>query len=93
MSTTAEVREWMRFDAFTPPLMDAVYEEIDRQIAKWGAREYPPDRWFVIASEEWGEVAQALVERDAAAAQAEIVQTIACLVRLSAALEGNAGAS
>lgn len=66
----------------------AIDDELIRQFDKWGDQLHAPDVWFVIASEEWGEVAKALVEGDAVQAQAEIVQTIACLVRLSAALAG-----
>jgi hypothetical protein len=60
--------------------------ELRRQDKKWGEPRHHPDYWFAIAAEEFGEVAQGIVERNPRAVREEIIQTIACLVRLMTAL-------
>jgi hypothetical protein len=64
-------------------------DELVRQFETHGAQPgNTPDYWFAITAEEVGEVAKALVERDADHAQVEIVHAIACFVRLAAVLAG-----
>lgn len=66
-----------------------VRDELGRQRDEWGEQRHDPAVWYLIVGEEMGEVAKALVEtRPGAEARREIVQAIACLAQLYAALEG-----
>lgn len=51
--------------------------ERDRQIAKWGEQHHPDQFWFLILTEELGEVARALYEGDPAHAYKELVEVAA----------------
>lgn len=67
--------------------------ELAFQAATWGGQTgSTPEQWWLIVSEEFGEAAQAIREGRWPQAQAEIVQTIACLVRLHARLAQSAAA-
>ena len=67
-------------------LYESVSLELERQRLKWGRQDHWADHWYLIVSEEFGEIAKALTERNADQAQTEIVETIACLVQLWAAV-------
>ena len=63
-------------------------EELFRQYQKWGGqREITPHVWNTIMVEEVGEIAKALLDKDAAHAQKEIIQAVTCLVQLYHALK------
>ena len=59
-------------------VLEAVLEERERQDLLWGKQTHHPDYWwYIIASEEHGEVATAIYERDGENLMTEIVQTCA----------------
>ena len=41
-------------------LLNLVYAESDRQVAKWGHQVHSPAEWSLILAEEWGELGQEL---------------------------------
>lgn len=45
-------------------IVDAVLRERASQERQWGTRNTLPDRWLTILTEEVGEVARAILERD-----------------------------
>ncbi len=45
-----------------PRIFEMVKEEQDRQIAKWGIQDRHPFEWLAYATEEHGELAQAISE-------------------------------
>lgn len=70
----------------------AVLKEIDRQFVKFGVQEHASQMWFLIATEEIGEIAKALIEhhfRNGSVKDIykETVETIACLMQFLAALD------
>ena len=59
-------------------VLEAVLAERERQVALWGRQLHHPDYWwYIIASEEHGEVAKAIYERDGDNLMTEIIQTCA----------------
>ena len=86
MTVTASEAGRLRWDS----LYERVSQELERQRLKWGQQNHWADHWYLIVSEEFGEIAQALTERNADQAQTEIVETIACLVQLWAAIRQDA---
>ena len=59
-------------------VLEAVLAERERQVSLWGRQTHHPDYWwYVIASEEHGEVATAIYEQDGENLMTEIVQTCA----------------
>lgn len=83
-SILADIQEEERINWSS--LADSVGTELRRQRHKWGSQHHAPNSWYLIAAEEFGEVAKALCERDRGAAQNEIKQSIACLAQLHYAL-------
>ena len=61
--------------------------EIDRQFTKWGEQNHCPEYWWLIVSEEFGEVAKALCEGKMRAAQDEIIHLVACLAQTHSAID------
>jgi hypothetical protein len=62
-----------------------VEQELLRQLDKWGAkhcRHVPLHQMLTITTEEYGETAMSINDRDYLGAMKECVETIACLVRL-----------
>lgn len=58
--------------------LELIKAERDRQDAKWGVdRRLPITLWFTILSEEVGEVARAILERDYANLVEELTQVAA----------------
>ena len=59
-------------------VLEAVLAERERQDSLWGKQTHHPDYWwYIIASEEHGEVANAIYEMDGENLMTEIVQTSA----------------
>lgn len=59
-------------------ILEAVLAERERQVTLWGRQLHHPDYWwYIIASEEHGEVANAIYERDGDNLMTEIIQTCA----------------
>lgn len=61
--------------------IELIQDERARQDAKWGAdQHHDPHLWTTILAEEFGEVARAVLEHDAAGLRAELVQVAAVCV-------------
>lgn len=59
-------------------VLEFVLAERERQVELWGRQLHHPDYWwYIIASEEHGEVATAIYEQDGANLMNEIIQTCA----------------
>ena len=59
-------------------VLEAVLAERERHDSLWGKQTHNPDYWwYIIASEEHGEVAKAIYEMDRENLMTEIVQTCA----------------
>ena len=56
-----------------------VEAEMDRQVEKWGEQRHWNQDWFLIASEELGEIAKAILENDPAQLGVEMIQLAAVL--------------
>lgn len=55
-------------------------DERARQLELWGSQEDNSDAaWYLIASEEFGEIAKAILEKDYDNLEVEIIQTLAVL--------------
>lgn len=54
----------MRIEALISRVSKDVQEERRRQNGKWGVQRHSLEKWFVIASEEVGEVAEAIQAQD-----------------------------
>lgn len=67
------------------PLRD-IMEERSRQDAKWGEQNHSPLKWMLILMEEVGEASKAILERNEAQYEREMIQIAAVAV---AALESN----
>ena len=63
-------------------LCDRAQHELFDQEAKWGVQNHSLEFWWLIISEEVGEIAKAVLEGDIIDVQAETIQTIALLARL-----------
>lgn len=72
-----------RFKAHSERLRSSVYtlisEERERQLEKFGVQEHPLSTWYLIASEEAGEVAQAILHL--ADAERKLAYHIECVNR------------
>jgi len=72
-----------------PATLAAIQEELVRQDAKWGSQRALPARtWGMILGEEFGEVCQAINERDAVSAREELVQVAAVAIQAIDSLDG-----
>tara|TARA_R110002020_G_scaffold308707_2_gene524348 strand:- start:427 stop:684 length:258 start_codon:yes stop_codon:yes gene_type:complete len=59
-------------------VLEAVLAERERQVELWGRQLTHPDYWwYIIASEEHGEVATAIYDKDGENLMQEIIQTCA----------------
>ncbi len=58
--------------------LEEIIRERERQEKKWGRQKHENRTWLTIASEEFGEVAKAMLERDGV--RKEVIQTAAVLV-------------
>lgn len=59
-------------------VLEHVLEERERQVELWGRQLHHPDYWwYIIASEEHGEVATSIYEEDGENLMTEIIQTCA----------------
>ena len=58
---------------------EEVAKERERQLAKWGVQFHTPEKWFLILSEEVGEVAKAILEGKGEDSIAELVQVVAVI--------------
>lgn len=59
-------------------VLESVLAERERQVELWGRQLHHPDYWwYIIASEEHGEVATAIYEKDGENLMQEIIQTCA----------------
>lgn len=93
-----KLEPWIRREQFGAVLR-AIEVELLEQDKKWGPdREHTLDRWLAIATEEHGEVAEAVVELGAGQTRiaaelwltklmGEAVQAAACHVRIALAAE------
>lgn len=55
-------------------------DERARQLELWGSQDHNADsEWYLIAAEEFGEIAKAILEKDEDNLEVEIIQTIAVL--------------
>lgn len=66
-------------------LTEAVFDKLHHQDKKWGQREpshHSPEFWMLIATEEFGEIARAVLAQDSGETKTEIADTIAVLMRL-----------
>lgn len=69
-----------------PAVVSAIDAEWQRQDAKWGTdRHLDPLLWLAILAEEFGEVAEAVLERDAAGIEKELTQVAAVCAQWLAA--------
>lgn len=65
-------------------------DELERQSEKWGERNYTPAEWFLILSDEFGEVARAALTGDLENLEHECAQVCAVMIRfLEASRDGN----
>jgi NTP pyrophosphatase (non-canonical NTP hydrolase) len=69
---------------FGDRIYDAIRAERVRQDQKWGPQDHSPSHWFIILSEEIGEIAKAIYENDKEEYEKELVQSASVIV---AALE------
>lgn len=56
--------------------------EIHRQDRKWGAQPHSTELWWLILSEEYGELAKAVLEQKPTEIANEAVHVVAVLLRL-----------
>lgn len=59
------------------PALDAILQERVQQDAKWGEQNHDGEKWVLIATEELGEVCQALLKGDKANYRQELTQLAA----------------
>ena len=64
----------------TDEVLQEVYDERARQLAKWGEQRHDPAWWLVILAEEMGEVARAIFEGDTRGYREELIQVAAVAV-------------
>lgn len=55
--------------------------KLDTQVQKWGIQDHTVGDWWLIVSEEFGELAKAVLEGNERGVIAEAVDVIACLAR------------
>lgn len=57
------------------------YVERERraQLSKWGIQRHSDQKWYLIGSEEWGEVAKAILENEPDEMICELVQMVAVI--------------
>lgn len=77
----------MTLNTPTDNVLEEVRRERKRQDDKWGEQNHPAEWWFVILSEELGEVARALFEADLDQYRKEAVQVAAVAVAMVEALD------
>lgn len=58
---------------------DLIRQERERQDEKWGEQNHLPSMWMLIAQEEMGEVAKAILERKPDEYRQELIQAAAVL--------------
>lgn len=69
-------------------ILQKVVAERGRQDVKWGSqRQLSHDRWNTILTEEVGEVANAILEKDIHNLKVELVQVAAVCIAFAEALE------
>lgn len=64
----------------TEKVINSILAERKRQDDKWGIQRHQPDYWMLIAIEEVGEIAQALLQNDRESYRKELIQTAAVFV-------------
>jgi DNA polymerase-3 subunit epsilon len=62
------------------PALDAILQERQRQDTKWGEQNHDGEKWVLIATEELGEVCQALLKKDSANYMQELTQLAAVML-------------
>ena len=67
---------------------NAVSEERQRQLEKWGEQFHDDLKWLAILLEEVGEVAKAILENDGEQSIEELVQVVAVIETWIESLEG-----
>lgn len=63
-------------------IFDLIRAERQRQNEKWGPQNHYKQWWFVILSEEIGEVAKAIYEHDEDEYELELIQSASVLVAM-----------
>lgn len=63
-------------------VIEKIIAERQRQDAKWGIQNHDPVVWLAILTEELGEAARAILERDMTSCENEVVQIAAVAVAM-----------
>jgi NTP pyrophosphatase (non-canonical NTP hydrolase) len=61
-------------------ILDEVHDETQKQVARWGIQNHPPEMWIAIISEELGEAAKAVLKRDKLQYRQELCQLAAAAI-------------
>jgi len=64
-----------------------IEKESDRQIEKWGYQTHSIETWYLILSEEFGELGKAILEKDIDAAIEEASQVSALAIKIAIMLK------
>jgi hypothetical protein len=67
--------------AIAKGLARQTFPELRRQYHKWGSQDHAIGDWWLILSEEFGELARAALEGDSVGIWEEAVDVMACLAR------------
>jgi hypothetical protein len=76
------------FDSSRLPVLEAVLRERARQDELWGSQNHSDAWWNVIATEEAGEVAREIYERNEEKLFVEVIQTCAVYFQWAEAIHG-----
>lgn len=80
--------EWAEVQRIGKQLVQAsIKDERERQDEKWGEQNHDDDYWFIIESEELGEVAKAILGEGPDSVRREIVQVVAVGIAWLEAIE------
>ena len=58
------------------PVLDAVFDERMRQIAKWGDQHHDNGFWLAVLGEEFGEVARAMLKQKDGEQSIDIIEEL-----------------
>lgn len=72
-----------------PPIAASIKEERIRQIDKWGDDHHTPEKYYTILGEEFGEIANAMLENDWENYRKELIQVAAVCVRMIQSFDKN----
>jgi len=72
-------------------VFDEIQAERDRQDEKWGEQNHAPATWMLIAGEEFGEAAKALLQDEGLKYRWELVQLAAVCVAMIESFDRNEG--